>query len=132
MDCFNFLFCKSKKSDFLQEPLLEEQRKIIVNCYYIKSNFEDNIVTIEVFRKRIGANIPKFLPVNFPNSQLEFLTCIDAFYDIKALCDDCNYHYYFMRTIEVDEDKFNNDYIITYNSSYNKYRLQKLYNNTIK
>jgi hypothetical protein len=127
MECFKFLFNKNDTND-LNEPLIEEKRQIIVNCYYIKNNFEDGIITIEVFRKRIGANVPKFLPVNFPNGQLEFLICIDAFYDIKALCDDCNYSYYFMKTIEIDEDKFNDNYIITYNSVYNKYKLQKLYN----
>lgn len=128
MDCFYYLFNNTKNKTDLNEPLILQEEFITVNCLYIKSNIENNIYNIDIFKKKIGKNVPKFLPIEFSDGTLEFLICIDAMVDIKKLCDDCYYSYVFIRTIEINKKYYNNLHIIIYDSLSQKFRLQKIIN----
>ena len=129
MDCFYYLLNYNNKNNIdLKEPLIDQEEFIKVNCLYIKSNIENNIYIIDIFKRKIGKNIPKFLPIELPFDILEFLICIDAMFDIKKLCDECNYSYIFMRTIEINKKYYNNSHIIVYDVPLQNFRLQKIIN----
>ena len=127
MDCFYYLLNINNKTD-LNEPLIIQEEFIIVNCLYIKSIIENNIYTIDIFKKKIGKNIPKFLPIEFSDGSIEFLICVDALIDIKKICNECYYSYIFIRTIEINKKYYNNLHIILYDTITEKFKLQKIMN----
>jgi hypothetical protein len=129
MDCIYYYLCnnKNEKSD-LKEHLINNDELIKLNCFFIKTKITNNIYTIDIFRSKIGRNIPKFLPIELSDLSVEFLICIDAMFDIKKLCDELNYSYNYMRTIEVNINEYNNSYIILYDYVNQKFKLQKMIN----
>lgn len=128
MDCIYYYLCNNKNNADLKEHLINDDDFIKVNCFYIKSKISNNIYTIDMFRSKIGRNIPKFLPIELSDLSLEFLICIDCMFDIKKLCDELNYNYDYIRTIEININEYNNSFIILYDYTKQQFKLQKIMN----
>ena len=123
---YRFICCSKYKEYELQEYLINNSEKIMVNCYYIKPNNSEQ--TIDKFRAKIGRNIPKFLPIELLDYSLEYLICIDALFDIKSLCDELDFTYKFMRTIEITKDQYNSVHIIIYDTINKEFKLKNIMN----
>jgi hypothetical protein len=87
---------------------------MIVNCFTVTISSDIYSSTIiKELSNEFGENIPKSLC--YEGGQLGFIThlfCVDIFVNVKEICNKYKYDIGKLYKIEIDDNKYNNNYII--------------------
>ena len=91
---------------------------MFVNCFTVTIPTNIFKIAIKELSKEFGENIPKSLP--FDGGYLYFIThlfCVDANVNVKEICKKYNCEMGSLSKIQIEEDIYNNNYIICYANS---------------
>jgi hypothetical protein len=86
---------------------------MIVNCFTVIMASQFYETTLKVITNEFGKNIPSSLP--YEGGPLGFIThlfCVDANVNVEKIVKDNNCKMTNLYKMEIDDDKYNNKYII--------------------
>lgn len=84
---------------------------MLVHCFTITRK-TDNPINVNTVHSEFGTNIPNFLQYEGGSGGCTFLCCVDIQVNVKEICDKYNYECGTLYQIHIDDNKYNNLYII--------------------